>query len=96
MAVGAGTVVWGSVVYAGVRIGAGCIVRDSVVGPRARIGSDSTLVGAAVGDGAHLGRRCELVAGARVGCEVRLPDAGLRFSGDPGDTAVGNPGATTE
>jgi mannose-1-phosphate guanylyltransferase len=78
--VGDGAVVDGSVVMAGATVGAGCIVRGSAVGTGASLGEDCVLVDAVVGDGARLGARNELRFGARVACDLSIPDGGVRFS----------------
>jgi mannose-1-phosphate guanylyltransferase len=78
--VGDGAVVDGSVIMTGAHVGPGCIVRASVVGAGARIGEDGVLVDAVVGDGAVVGERNELRHGARLACDLVLPDGGLRFS----------------
>ncbi len=70
----------GSVLMADAVVGAGATVVDSVLGPGARVGADCVLQGSVLGDGARVGARCELLGGVRVGCDVRLPDEGVRFS----------------
>ncbi len=80
--VGDGAVVEGSVVAAGARIGPGSQVVDSVVGPAAELGADVRLRDAVVGDGASIGAGCELLAGARVWNNVRVPAGAIRFSSD--------------
>ena len=78
-----GAAVYGSVVGSGAQVESGAVVRDSIIGRGARIGAGTVLEGAVVGDGAQVGAGNELLAGVRVSCECRLPDASVRFSHDP-------------
>ena len=78
--VGAGAFVDGSVLMAGAVVAEGAAVVHSALGPGARVGPDSVVDGAVLGDDAVVGARCELVRGIRVGCGVRIPDDGVRFS----------------
>jgi mannose-1-phosphate guanylyltransferase len=80
--VGPGATVDGSVVFDGARIAAGAAVRRSVVGAGAVIGEGTVLTDAVIGDRAVLGAGIELLAGARVWPDVRLPDGSVRFSSD--------------
>ena len=78
-----GAAVYGSVIGTGAQVDFGAVVRDSIIGRGARIGAGTVLEGAVVGDGAQVGAGNELLAGVRVSCECRLPDASVRFSHDP-------------
>jgi mannose-1-phosphate guanylyltransferase len=80
--VGPGAKVVGSVLLDGARVEAGATVRDCVVGRAAVVGAGTTLDGVLVGDGAVVGAGNELVPGARVWCDARIPDHALRFSSD--------------
>ncbi len=80
--VGAGAVVTGSVLLDGAVVEDGATVRDSVVGAGARVGAGTLLDGAVVGDRADVGAGNELVAGARVWCDARIPDHAIRFTPD--------------
>lgn len=80
--VAAGARVEGSVLLDGAAIEADAVVRDSVVGRDAVIGARTVLDGAVVGDRARVGADNELLSGARVWCDVTLPDRSLRFSSD--------------
>ena len=81
--VAAGAAVYGSVLGTDASVAADAVVRDSIIGRGARIGEGTVLEGAVVGDGAHVGAGNELLAGVRVSCGCRLPDASVRFSHDP-------------
>jgi mannose-1-phosphate guanylyltransferase len=78
--VGPGAFVDGSVLMAGVVVAERATVVNSALGPGARVGPDTVVDGAVLGDGADIGARCELVRRVRVGCDVRIPDDGVRFS----------------
>lgn len=78
--VGDGAFVDGSVLMAGVVVAAGATVVDSALGPGAEVGRDTVVDGSVLGDGAVVGACCELRGGVRIGCDVHVPDAGLRFS----------------
>ncbi|MBA2740104.1 MAG: NDP-sugar synthase [Nocardioidaceae bacterium] len=78
--VGDRSVVDGSVLMAGAVLGTGTTVVASAIGPAAQVGDDSLVRASVLGDAAVLGARCELVDGGRVGCDVRIPDDGLRFT----------------
>jgi mannose-1-phosphate guanylyltransferase len=80
--IGAGALVEGSAVLAGARIEPGAVVRDSLIGVNARVGSRAVLVGAVVGDNAEVGADNELLGGARVWCDARIPAGSVRFSSD--------------
>ncbi|MDQ1627670.1 MAG: mannose-phosphate guanylyltransferase [Actinomycetota bacterium] len=80
--VGAGATVEGSVLLDGAVVGEGAALRDSVVGRGAQIGDRTVLVGAVIGDRARVGADNELLAGARVWTDARLPPKALRFSSD--------------
>lgn len=75
-----GAFVDGSLLMAGATVGPGATVQASALGPGARLGADSVVRAAVLGDGAVVGARCELLDGVRIGCGVRIPDDGLRFS----------------
>ncbi|WP_190133348.1 sugar phosphate nucleotidyltransferase [Streptomyces mashuensis] len=72
----------GSTILDGAVIEAGAVVRDSLVGAGARVGARTVLDGAVVGDGAHIGADNELLGGARVWCDARIPRGAVRFSSD--------------
>jgi mannose-1-phosphate guanylyltransferase len=74
--------VHGSVLMDGAVVGAGAVVRDSVLGRGAEVGAGSRVTGAVLGDHAVVGERNELVPGARVWTDARIPDAAIRFSPD--------------
>lgn len=78
--IGPGAVVEGSVVMPGATVAEGATVIDTVVGAGASIGAGTVLRDAALGDDAVVGERCELLAGARLGCAARIEDEALRFS----------------
>jgi mannose-1-phosphate guanylyltransferase len=78
-----GAAVYGSVLGTDASVAAGAVVRDSIIGRGARIGEGTVLEGAVVGDGAVVGAGNELLAGVRVSCGCRLPEASVRFSHDP-------------
>jgi mannose-1-phosphate guanylyltransferase len=80
--IGAGARVEGSVLLDGAVIGEGAVVRASVVGAGAFVGARTVLDGVMVGDRAHIGDDNELLSGARVWADVRLPDRSVRFSSD--------------
>lgn len=80
--VAAGASVDGCVLLDGARVGAGAVLRGSVVGRGAVVGAGARLDGVVVGDAAEVGARNELVAGARVWCDARIPDGAVRFSSD--------------
>ncbi|MGW4637769.1 sugar phosphate nucleotidyltransferase [Sphaerisporangium sp. NPDC004334] len=74
--------VHGSVLDADSVIESGAVVVDSVVGARARVASGAVLRNAVIGEGAVVGPGNELLAGARVWPDVRLPPGAVRFSSD--------------
>ncbi len=78
--VGDGAFVDASVVMAGAVVAAGATVVRSALGPGSRVGRGSVLHSSVLGDGAAVGAGCELTAGARIGCDVQIPDGVLRFS----------------
>ncbi len=78
-AVAAGAFVDSSVLMRGAVVGAGATVVDSALGPGSSVGADTIVSASVLGDGAVVGARCELRGGVRVGCDVRIPDAGIRF-----------------
>ena len=80
--IGAGSSVHGSVVGADAVIAADVVITDSIVGRGAVIGAGTVLDGVVVGDGAKVGERNELRSGARVSCDVEIPDRSVRFSAD--------------
>jgi mannose-1-phosphate guanylyltransferase len=80
--IGAGARIEGSTVLAGAVVEADAVVRDSLVGQGAHVGRRTVLQGAVVGDGAHVGADNELLDGARVWCDARIPPAAIRFSPD--------------
>jgi mannose-1-phosphate guanylyltransferase len=80
--VGAGATVEGSVLLDDAVVGAGATVRDSFLGRGARVGDGVLLTGAVVGDGAEVGEGNELVAGARVWVDARIPPYAIRFTPD--------------
>ncbi|RJL30490.1 sugar phosphate nucleotidyltransferase [Bailinhaonella thermotolerans] len=80
--IGPGAVVEGSVIFDDAVIEEGVVVVDSVVGAGVRVGAGTVLRGAVLGDGADVGPRNELLAGARVWPEVKLPPGSVRFSSD--------------
>jgi mannose-1-phosphate guanylyltransferase len=84
--IGAGAVVDGSVLLDDAVIGAGATVRDSFVGRGARVGDGVHLAGAVVGDGAEVCEGNELVAGARVWVDARIPPYTIRFTPDEPST----------
>lgn len=77
-----GAVVEGSVLLEGARIEAGAVVRRSAVGRGAVVGQRSVLDGVVVGDRAEVGPANELLAGARVWADARIPAGAVRFSSD--------------
>ena len=81
-AVGAGTVVHGSVIFDEATIGAGAVVTGSIVGRGATIADGVVLDGAVIGDGASVGSGNELARGIRVWPGVRLEPTSIRFSSD--------------
>lgn len=80
--VASGARVEGSVLLDGARVGADAVVRDSIVGRGAVVGEGTRLEGVVVGDGAEIGPANELLTGARVWCDARLPAGAIRFSSD--------------
>ena len=78
----AGAVIDGSVLFDGVRVAGGASIRDSIVGRNASVGAGTVLDTVVIGDRAVLGAGIELLAGARVWPDVRLPDGCVRFSAD--------------
>ncbi len=80
--VAAGAEVHGSVLMDGAVVGEGAVVRDSVVGLGAEVGAGCTLTATVVGDHAVVAAGNELVAGARVWNDVRIPPDAIRFSSD--------------
>lgn len=78
----AGAEVHGTVVLDDAVIGVGAQIRSSIIGVGALIGDNVVLDNVVVGDGACLGAGNELREGARVWCDVVLPDEALRFSSD--------------
>ncbi|HET7327392.1 MAG TPA: NDP-sugar synthase [Nocardioidaceae bacterium] len=78
----AGAVIEASVVLPGAVVSAGAVVVDSVLAERATVGERTVLRDAVVGARARVGADCELLAGARVGCDTEIADRGLRFSSD--------------
>ncbi|MEP6761301.1 MAG: NDP-sugar synthase [Sporichthyaceae bacterium] len=80
--VAAGAEVHGSVLMDGAVVGEGALVRDSVLGRDAEVGPGSSLSGTVVGDHAVVAAGNELVAGARVWNDVRIPEGAIRFSPD--------------
>jgi mannose-1-phosphate guanylyltransferase len=78
----AGAVIDGSVLFDGVRVAAGASVRASIVGRDAVVGAGTVLDGVVVGDRVVLGTGIELLFGARIWPDVRLPDGSVRFSAD--------------
>ncbi|MFJ2960604.1 sugar phosphate nucleotidyltransferase [Streptomyces sp. NPDC087270] len=80
--IGSGALVEGSAILSGAHIAPGAVIRDSLVGANARVGSRTVLVGAVIGDNADVGADNELLRGARVWCDARLPAAAIRFSSD--------------
>ncbi len=77
-----GADVHASVLLENARVGAGALVRASVIGCGAVVGAGTVVDGAVIGDRADTGAGNELIAGARVWCDARLPDRSLRFSSD--------------
>lgn len=75
-----GAFVDGSLLMDGVVVGAGATVVNSALGPGAQVGAECVVSGSVLGDGAVLGARCEVVGGLRIGCDVHVPDEGLRVS----------------
>jgi len=84
--VGRGAVVDGSVLLDRAMVGAGATVRGSVVGASATVGDRAILDGVVVGDDASVGADNELAPGARVWCDVVLPDRCIRFTSDEAST----------
>jgi mannose-1-phosphate guanylyltransferase len=80
--VGAGAEVHASVLMDGAVVGEGADVRDSVLGLGAEVGAGCTLSATVVGDHAVVGAGNELVSGARVWNDVRIPPHAIRFSSD--------------
>ena len=80
--VGAGARVHGCVLMDGAVVGAGAVLRDTVVGRQAEVGEGAALTGVVVGERAVVGARNELVHGARVWTDARIPDEAVRFSPD--------------
>jgi mannose-1-phosphate guanylyltransferase len=80
--VAAGARVEGSILLDGATVDANAVVRDSVVGRDVVIGPRTVLESAVVGDRARVGADNELLSGARVWCDVTLPDRSVRFSSD--------------
>lgn len=80
--VGAGAQIDGSTLLDGAVVERGARVSDSFIGAFARVGARSVLEGAVVGDGAVLGPDNELLTGARVWCDSRIPAGAIRFSSD--------------
>ena len=78
--IGAGAVVHGSVLMDGSVIGEGSVVRDSVLGREATVGADCVLSDAVLGDQAVVGDGNELLSGARVWTDARIPAGAIRFS----------------
>jgi len=78
--VGDGAFVDGSVVMAGATVGDGATVVASAIGPGARVGAGTVVDASVLGDGADVGSGCELRGGVRIGCDVQVPDGGIRFS----------------
>ncbi|CAN5560343.1 NDP-sugar synthase [soil metagenome] len=78
--VGDGAFVDGSVLMASSVVRPGATVMASVLGPGAEVGSHTVVQSSVLGDGAVVGARCELSGGIRIGCDVHIPDAGLRVS----------------
>ena len=77
-----GARVEGSVLLDGARIEAGAVVRASAVGHNAVVGPNTLLDGVVVGHRAEIGADNELLAGARVWSDVRIPAGAVRFSSD--------------
>ncbi len=80
--VAAGALVDGSIVLPGAVVGPRASVVDSVLAADAAVGARTVLRDAVVGERAQIGSDCELIAGARVWCDVRLADGAVRFSPD--------------
>ncbi|CAN5890697.1 NDP-sugar synthase [soil metagenome] len=78
--VGDGAFVDGSALMASSVVEPGATVVASALGPGARVGAHSIVRDSVLGDGAGLGARCELAGGVRIGCDVQIPDGGVRFS----------------
>ncbi|MDQ3103923.1 MAG: NDP-sugar synthase [Actinomycetota bacterium] len=77
--VGDGAVVDGSILMAGAVVAPASTVRQSALGPGSAVGPECVVRASVLGDGARLGGRCELREGARIGCDVRIPDGAVRF-----------------
>lgn len=75
-------VIDGSVLFDGARVAAGATVRSSIVGYDAVVGAGTMLDTVVIGDRSVLGAGVELLDGARVWPDVRLPDGSIRFSSD--------------
>ncbi len=60
----------------------GAVITDSLIGTRARVGERSVLTGTVIGDGAIIGADNELLEGARIWCDARIPAGAVRFSSD--------------
>lgn len=75
-----GATVTSSVLFDGAHVERDAVVANSVLGKGARVGAGAVLRGAVLGDGVSVGADCELIDGARVWPDVRLPDGGIRFS----------------
>ena len=80
--ISAGAEVHASVLMDGAVVGEGADLRDSVLGLGAEVGPGCTLSAAVVGDRAVVGAGNELVSGARVWTDVRIPPHAIRFSSD--------------
>jgi mannose-1-phosphate guanylyltransferase len=80
--VAAGARVHGCVLMDGAVVGEGSVVRDSVLGLGAEVGPGCSLSSTLIGDHAVVAAGNELVAGARVWSDARIPEGAIRFSSD--------------
>ncbi|MFF2852920.1 sugar phosphate nucleotidyltransferase [Streptomyces sp. NPDC058001] len=80
--IGSGARVIGSTVLSGAVIEPGATVTDSLIGERAHIGARTLLTDTVIGDDAKVGADNELIAGARIWCNTKVPPATVRFSSD--------------
>ncbi|MFF5314177.1 MULTISPECIES: mannose-1-phosphate guanylyltransferase [Streptomyces] len=77
-----GARIFGSTILPGAVIEPGAVITDSLIGTRARVGQRSVLTGTVIGDGAVIGPDNELLEGARIWCDARIPAGAVRFSSD--------------
>jgi mannose-1-phosphate guanylyltransferase len=77
-----GARIFGSTILPGAVIEPGAVITDSLIGTRARVGRRSVLTGTVIGDGAVIGPDNELLEGARIWCDARIPAGAVRFSSD--------------